>query len=129
MKQPDGLTLFPWSNGRCLVWDFTCWDILFKSYVSETSEEAGKAADKAENRKLDKYSELSVHYRQMFQTKVMKIKKGMKTMSKSSGYNSPRPDTSHENNKQQQTMSEQIRCHPSHPIQSHEIMTTYKHYL
>ena len=62
MKQPDGLTLFPWSNGRCLVWDFTCWDTLCKSYVSETSEEAGKAAVKAEDRKLDKYSELSDNY-------------------------------------------------------------------
>jgi len=23
-KRPDGLTLVPWSHGRCLVWDFTC---------------------------------------------------------------------------------------------------------
>merc|ERR1712012_109757 len=28
LKRPDGLTLFPWSNGRCLVWDFTCVDTL-----------------------------------------------------------------------------------------------------
>ena len=25
-KRPDGLTLVPWSHGRCLVWDFTCPD-------------------------------------------------------------------------------------------------------
>jgi hypothetical protein len=23
-KRPDGLTVMPWANGRCLVWDFTC---------------------------------------------------------------------------------------------------------
>lgn len=23
-KQPDGLSLVPWSDGRCLVWSFTC---------------------------------------------------------------------------------------------------------
>jgi len=22
-KRPDGLSLMPWANGRCLLWDFT----------------------------------------------------------------------------------------------------------
>ena len=62
MKRPDGLTLFPWSNGRCLVWDFTCCDTLAKSHVAATSQEAGKAASKAEQRKLTHYNELSQNY-------------------------------------------------------------------
>jgi len=32
-KKPGGLTLVPWSRGRCLVWDFTCADTLCSSYV------------------------------------------------------------------------------------------------
>ena len=27
-KRPNGLTVLPWANGRCLVWDFTCSDTL-----------------------------------------------------------------------------------------------------
>ena len=23
-KRPDGATIVPWSQGQCLVWDFTC---------------------------------------------------------------------------------------------------------
>ena len=61
-KRPDGLTLFPWSQGRCLVWDFTCRDTCAPSNVVATSEEAGKAAQKAESDKLAHYLELSTSY-------------------------------------------------------------------
>ena len=47
-KRPDGLTLFPWSMGRCLVWDFTCRDTLAPSNTMLISLQAGKAAIKAE---------------------------------------------------------------------------------
>ena len=51
-KQPDGLTLFPWSGGRSAMWDFTCRDTLAHSYIASTSQAAGKAAEKAEDTKL-----------------------------------------------------------------------------
>ena len=61
-KRLDGLSLFPWSMGRNLIWDYTCSDSLCKSYVTKTSKEAGKAAEMAEERKLSHYQELSTQY-------------------------------------------------------------------
>ena len=61
-KRPDGLTLYPWSNGRCLVWDYTCSDTLAQSHVSATSVEAGKSASQAEKKKLSHYEELAHSY-------------------------------------------------------------------
>ena len=57
-KRPDGLTLYPWSQGKCLVWDFTCSDTLATSHIPATSKEAGKSAAQAEKRKLGHYEEL-----------------------------------------------------------------------
>ena len=56
--QPDGLTLFPWSMGKCLVWDFTCHDTLCPSNLHLSSSAAGKAAEKAERDKTTKYRSL-----------------------------------------------------------------------
>ena len=61
-KRPDGLTLFPWKEGRSLVWDFTCVDTLAPSYISQTSKEAGKAANQAEKRKTELYHELQTSH-------------------------------------------------------------------
>lgn len=61
-KRPDGLSLFPWSQGKCLVWDFTCRDTLAPSNVPLTSQEAGKAAVKAQTDKMSHYQELSLNY-------------------------------------------------------------------
>ena len=61
-KRPDGLTLYPWSQGKSLVWDFTCSDTLAPSHVPATSTEAGRAAAQAERRKLNNYNELSGTY-------------------------------------------------------------------
>ena len=33
-KRPDGLTVLPWANGRCLVWDFTCSDTMAASHLN-----------------------------------------------------------------------------------------------
>ena len=33
-KRPDGLTVLPWANGRCMVWDFTCPDTLATSHLN-----------------------------------------------------------------------------------------------
>ena len=61
-KRPDGLTLFPWAQGKCVVWDFTCRDTLCQSNISVTSKGAGKVAEKAEDTKLSHYQELTTDY-------------------------------------------------------------------
>ena len=57
-KRPDGLTIFPWTYGKALVWDVAVVDTLAQSYVATTSKQAGAAADAAENRKQRKYHAL-----------------------------------------------------------------------
>ncbi|XP_055327217.1 uncharacterized protein LOC129580633 [Paramacrobiotus metropolitanus] len=58
-KRPDGLSLFPWKNGLPLIWDVTVVDTFATSYVASSSEAAGSAADDAETRKRNLYSELT----------------------------------------------------------------------
>ena len=54
--------MFPWSQGKSLVWDFTCSDTLALSHVAATSTEAGKSAAQAEIKKLRHYEELARNY-------------------------------------------------------------------
>jgi hypothetical protein len=54
-KRPDGLTLIPWKEGRCLVWDATCVDTLAPSHVNSTAITPGAAATEAEHKKTAKY--------------------------------------------------------------------------
>ena len=61
-KRPDGRTLFAWSEGLPIAWDYTNRDTLCQSYVGKTSKVAGKAAEIAEQAKLNKYQELSDNY-------------------------------------------------------------------
>jgi hypothetical protein len=61
-KRADGVTLAPWSKGKCLVWDATCVDTICKSYVSASCHTAGAAAAKAEKKKRDLYSQLPNQY-------------------------------------------------------------------
>ena len=61
-KHPDGLTLFPYKEGKCLVWDFTCVDTLANSNIKETVKQPGAAAKKAEKLKISKYKELQKDY-------------------------------------------------------------------
>ena len=49
----------PWSQGRSLVWDYTCSDTLAISHIADTSQEAGKSAIVAEKRKLSHYKDLA----------------------------------------------------------------------
>lgn len=61
-KRPDGLTLIPWQNGRCMTWDVTVTDTLADSYLAVTSITPGAAAEGAASRKELKYQELAVSH-------------------------------------------------------------------
>ena len=61
-KRPDGMTLVPWSTGKCAVWDVTVIDTMANSYLNSTSVTAGGAAEIASTRKLEKYQELARGY-------------------------------------------------------------------
>lgn len=54
-KRPDGVTLIPWKNGQCLVWDATCTDTVAPSHVIGSSRSVGFAANLAEQLKHNKY--------------------------------------------------------------------------
>jgi len=61
-KRPDGVTLLSWKQGKCATWDVTVSDTLAQSYVHETSQTPGAAAEAAAERKRNKYSSLSQSY-------------------------------------------------------------------
>ena len=61
-KRPDGLTYTTWKNRKCLIWDFTFANTLCKSYVKKASIEVGPAAAGSEDKKVEKYSNLSDNY-------------------------------------------------------------------
>src|ERR1700730_18590877 len=61
-KHPDGMTLVPWSTGKCAEWDVTVIDTLANSYLNSTSITAGAAAEIAASRKLEKYQDLARGY-------------------------------------------------------------------
>ena len=48
-KRPDGMTNFPWSKGKNMVWDFTFSNTLAPSYIKNSSKEAGKIASEKED--------------------------------------------------------------------------------
>jgi len=58
-RRPDGLSLMPWSNGRCLAWDFTCPDTLAPSHLNTAITGQGAVANEAEAKKRSKYACLS----------------------------------------------------------------------
>ena len=61
-RRPDGITVFPYSQGKCLCWDATCVDSLSATAVVESAIESGSAAHSAERRKREKYRNLSERY-------------------------------------------------------------------
>ena len=52
-KRPDGMTLLPWSTGKCAVWDVTVIDTMDNSYLNSTSITAGGATEIAAAQKLE----------------------------------------------------------------------------
>jgi len=61
-KRPDGVTLFPWREGRSLAWDVTVIDTFAASYLTASADHAGGAAEIAAKRKTIKYSSLPTNY-------------------------------------------------------------------
>ena len=49
------MTLAPWKSGCLMVWDATCPDTFTPSYRAHATQEAGKVAETAEDRKCEKY--------------------------------------------------------------------------
>ena len=62
-KRPDGMTIYPFSQGRCLVWDATCVNSFAASHLASAATEAGAAARVAEDAKRRKYAELTRRFR------------------------------------------------------------------
>ena len=58
-SRPVGITVFPFSGGRSLVWDCTCVDTFTGVHLNRSAMEAGTAANSAEERKRRKYAALA----------------------------------------------------------------------
>ena len=61
-RRPDGITLVPWSKGKCLTWDSTVADTYAQTYLPATSVKAGAAAEVLAVNKSEKYRDLEQHY-------------------------------------------------------------------
>ena len=49
-KRPDGVTVLPFSNGRALSWDTTCWNPLAPSHVAAAAKKNGALPNKPKPR-------------------------------------------------------------------------------
>lgn len=58
-KRPDGVTITPWESGKSLIWDVTCPDTFAASHEAAATRVAGAVAEEAEERKKQKYNELT----------------------------------------------------------------------
>ena len=56
--RPDGATIIPWFQGRCLAWDVTCPDTLAASHLASSANLSGSAAEHATALKNQKYAQL-----------------------------------------------------------------------
>ena len=61
-KRPDGISVFPFSKGKCLCWDATCVDTFAASHIYRSAVSAGSAAREAEVKKCQKYEALGRRY-------------------------------------------------------------------
>ena len=57
-KRPGGITVYPYSRGRCLIWDATCVNTFASSNVIRAVLAAGSVPDASEVRKIAKYAEM-----------------------------------------------------------------------
>ena len=61
-RRPDGVTVFPYSDGKCLAWDATCVDTYSASSVINSAIAPGFAAGAAEERKRVRYQGITDRY-------------------------------------------------------------------
>ena len=61
-RRPDGITTLSFRRGKCLVWDATCADTFCHTNLARSAVEAGTAALQAENRKRERYQNISREY-------------------------------------------------------------------
>ena len=62
-KRPDGATIVPWSQGQCLVWDFTCVNTVAASHIKSAASRVGAPSELAEDKKRKKYLALGNLYK------------------------------------------------------------------
>ena len=58
-SRPDGITVFPFSGVRSLVWDCTCVDTFAGVHLNRSAMEAGTASNSTEEHKRRKYAVLA----------------------------------------------------------------------
>ena len=61
-RRPDGVTVFPYYQGKSLTWDGTCVDTYCDSSIINSSISPGSAAAAAEESKREKYLALTDRY-------------------------------------------------------------------
>ena len=62
-RRPDGMTLFPFSDGKSLVWDATRVNTFAQTRLNAATTAAGGAAKEAEEAKRRKYDHLGRRFR------------------------------------------------------------------
>ena len=56
-RVPDGVTAFPFKQGKCLTWDFTCINTICDTFLFQCAKQAGQAAVGGEKRKKAHYDD------------------------------------------------------------------------
>ena len=74
-RRPNGITVYPYSRGRCLIWDATCVNTFASSNLIRAALVAGSVADAAEVRKIARYAKLGRRF--IFQQVVVETSGAM----------------------------------------------------